>query len=171
MLLDLINIQKLRRAIVYGGLLLLVFFVQNVLVARIAIFGVYPFILPLAVVAVSFFEGSIWGGVFGLFLGLFADMYMNGPAVLLTVAFPAIGFLSGALANFLVNRRFFSYFFVGLAGLLVTALCQMIPIIAVGGSRLWPLLAITGLQTLWSLPFAFLLYGPCRRLSGADFGK
>lgn len=171
MLLDMINIQRLRRAIVYGGFLLLVLFIQNVLLARVSILGVHPFILPLAVVAVSFFEGGIWGGIFGLFLGLFADMHFNGPVVLLTAAFPAIGFFSGALASFLVNRRFFSYFFTGLAALVLTALCQAIPIIAVGGTRLLPVLVVAGLQTLWSLPFTLLFFGPCRRLSGADFGK
>lgn len=171
MLLDIINIVKVRRAIVYFGVLLLVLFVQNVILSRIAIFGVHALIAPIAIVAVGFFEGGVWGGVFGLVMGLFCDMTLNDTKVLLTVVFPLIGFVSGAIATFFVNKRFFSFFFVCLAALVLTATCQMFKFIAIADANILPVLVTAGLQTLWSLPFTFALYYPCRSLSGVDLSK
>ncbi len=171
MLLDMINIEKVRRAIVYFGVLLVVLLVQNALLSRIAPLGVFAFIAPIAVVAVGYFEGGVWGAVFGLFLGLFSDMSLNDAPLLLTVLFPVIGLLSGALAMFFVNKRFFSFFFVSLAALLLVAACQMLRFIAAGGTELWPVIAVAGLQTLWSLPFTVVIYYPCRKLSNVDLSR
>ncbi len=171
MLLDLINIEKVRRAIVYFGVMLLVLLAQNDILSHIAVFGVHILIAPIAVVAVGFFEGGVWGGVFGLFMGLFCDMYFNDTSALLTVAFPIIGFFSGALVMNFVNKRFFSFFFVCLAALVLTAVCQMFRFIAIANTNILPVLATAGLQTLWSLPFTFAIYYPCRRLSGVDLSK
>lgn len=171
MLLDMINFEKVRRAIVYLGVMLLVLFVQNIILSRIAPLGVYALIPPIAVVAVGYFEGGVWGGVFGLLMGLFCDMGFNDTPVLLTVVFPVIGFISGALAMFFVNKRFFSFFFVCLAALVLTAACQMFRFIAIADTNILPVLGVAGLQTLWSLPFTFAIYYPCRRLSGVDLSK
>jgi len=171
MLLDIINIVKVRRAIVYFGVLLLVLFVQNVVLSRIAILGVHALIVPIAIVAVGFFEGGVWGGIFGLVMGLFCDMTLNDTKVLLTVVFPLIGFVSGAIATFFVNKRFFSFFFVCLAALVLTAFCQMFRFIAIADTNILPVFVTAGLQTLWSLPFTFALYYPCRSLSGVDLSK
>lgn len=171
MLLDMINIEKVRRAIVYFGVMLLVLLVQNDILSNFAIFGVHALIAPIAVVAVGFFEGGVWGGVFGLFMGLFCDMYLNDAPVLLTVVLPIIGFLSGALVMNFVNRRFFSFFFVCLAALVLTAICQMFRFVALANANILPVLLTAGLQTLWSLPFTLAIYYPCRRLSGVDLSK
>ena len=171
MLLDVINIERVRKAIVYFGVLLLVLFAQNIVFSNIAIFGVHALIAPIAIVAVGFFEGGVWGGVFGLVMGLFCDMSLNDTRVLLTVIFPLIGFASGAMAMLFVNKRFFSFFFVCLAALVLTAICQMFKYIAITDANILPVLAIGGLQTLWSLPFTFVLYYPCRALSGVDLSK
>ena len=171
MLLDMINIVKVRRAIVYFGVLLLVLFVQNIVLSRVAILGVHAFIAPIAIVAVGFFEGGVWGGIFGLVMGLFCDMNLNDTKVLLTVIFPLIGFFSGAIAMFFVNKRFFSFLFVCLAALVLTAICQMFRFIAIADANILPVLATAGLQTLWSLPFTAALYYPCRSLSGVDLSK
>ncbi|MDR1131887.1 MAG: hypothetical protein LBL15_05670 [Oscillospiraceae bacterium] len=171
MLLDIIDIEKVRRALVYFGVMLAVLFVQSVILSRVTVLGVRAFIAPVAVVAVGFFEGGVWGGVFGLLLGLFSDMHFNDVPVLLTAVFPLIGFLSGALAAFFVNRRFFSFFFVSLAALGLTAACQMLRFIAAADTALLPVLTVAGLQTLWSLPFTFAIYYPCRSLSGVDLSQ
>ena len=171
MLLDFINIEKVRRAIVYFGVMLLVLLVQNDVLSHVTVLGVHALIAPIAVAAVGFFEGGIWGGFFGLFMGLFCDMYFNDAPVLLTVVFPVIGFISGALTMNFVSRRFFSFFFVCLAALVLTALCQMFRFVALANANILPVLVTAGLQTLWSLPFTFAIYYPCRKLSGVDLSK
>jgi len=171
MLLDIINIEKVRRAIVYCGVILAVLFVQNIILSRIPIMGVRAFIAPIIVVAVGFFEGGLWGGVFGLVMGFFCDMSLNDSPILLTVFLPVVGFVSGSLAMFFVNKRFFSFFFVSLAALVITAICQMFKFVAIADANILPVLITAGLQTLWSLPFTFAIYYPCRALSGVDLSK
>lgn len=171
MLLDIINIEKVRRAIVYCGVILAVLFVQNIILSRIPIMGVRPFIAPIVVVAVGYFEGGLWGGVFGLIMGFFCDMSLNDSPVLLTVFLPIVGFVSGSLAMFFVNKRFFSFFFVSLGALVITAICQMFKFVAIADTNILPVLITAGLQTLWSLPFTFAIYYPCRALSGVDLSK
>ena len=72
MLLDLIDLSKLRRAIVYGLLLAGILLVQNHIAARVPILGVRPLLIPAMVVAVGLFEDGMWGGMLGLAAGYFA---------------------------------------------------------------------------------------------------
>ncbi|MGI5978122.1 MAG: hypothetical protein ACOX66_01320 [Oscillospiraceae bacterium] len=165
MLLDLINIEKVRRAIVWFGVMLLVLLLQNEVLGPITVLGTHFFIAPVALAVMACCEGGVWGCVFGLFLGLFCDMYGNGPVVLLTVVFPILGFICGAAAAFFVNKRFFAVFFVSLTACLVTALCQMFRFAVFAGSPLGPLLLTALLQTALALPFTWLFYDPFRRVA------
>ena len=171
MLLDLVNIAKVRRAIAWFGVLLLVLLVQNAVLGPITVFGTHFFIVPVALAAMAYFEGGVWGCVFGLFLGLFSDMYANGPAVLLTVVFPILGFLTGTAASYFVNKRFFAFFFVALAVCLATAVCQLFRFAVFGGSPVFPLLLTALLQTALVLPFTWLFYRPFRRISALELGS
>ena len=165
MFLDLIDLNKLRRGVLYALFLLLVLIVQDMVLSHVTILGVRPMILPVAVTAVALFEGGVWGGVFGLCAGLLTDMNFSETTVLFTVVLTVIGFLTGAMAQFVLNRRFFSYLFVSLAALLLTALCQMFRLLVFQGADPIRLLLTAGLQTLWSLPFCIPVYFPCRALA------
>ena len=66
MLLDLIDLSKLRRAVVYGVLLAVLFLFQDLLLSAFTIRGVHLMLIPAAVVAVGLFDGASWGGFFGL---------------------------------------------------------------------------------------------------------
>ena len=171
MLFDLINFDKVRRAIAWFGVLLLVLLVQNEVLSSITVYGAHFFIVPVALAAMAYFEGGVWGCVFGLFLGLFSDMYANGPAVLLAVVFPIIGFLTGTAASYFVNKRFFAFFFVSLGVCFVTAICQGFRFAVFDGTPLLPLLFTVLLQTALALPFTWLFYGPCRKLAAQNFGR
>ena len=165
MILDMINLTKLRRAVLYLLLLLAVFFVQEVILSHVKILGVRPMILPLAVVAIGFWAGGVWGGIFGIVAGLFADMSMDTASVVMTIIFPAIGFFSGALPMFFMSRRFSSFFFLSVAALVVTAGLQMFRFLVFSDTASLPVL-LTGLfQVLWSIPFIFALYHPSRAVS------
>lgn len=171
MLIDLINLEKARRAIIYFGIILVVMLLQDTVLSCVPIFGVRAFIAPIVVVAIGYFESGVWGGVFGLILGFLCDIDMNDSPILLTVVFPIIGFFAGSLAMFFFNKRFFSFFFVSLAALAITALCQILKFIVFADTNMLPLFTAAGLQTLWSLPFTLAIFYPCRAVSGADLSK
>ena len=168
MILDLFDFSKLRRALVYAVYLLLALLLQGVLGSRVTIFGVRALFLPAAAVAVGMLEDGVWGGLFGLALGVLTDAGFVENTVLFTVLFALIGFFSGFAAAFLVNRRFFSYLAVSLAALLLTAVCQMLGVWVSDGVS-WCALGTASLQTLCSLPMAALLYLPARFIAGRDW--
>jgi hypothetical protein len=166
---DFIDLDKLRRGILYAALLLLFLGFQDLLFSRVAVLGVRSMFVPALVVAVGLFEGGVWGGVFGLFAGLLGDWSFAENTVLFTVLYPMLGFFTGVLAQFLVNRRFFSYFLLSLAALALTAFCQMFRLLLVSGAHYAALLQTAGLQTLWSLPFTAPAYLACKALNRHRF--
>lgn len=171
MLLDIINIERLRKAIIYLGVMLATLFVQNSILSQIPILGVKAMFVPIVVVAVGFFEDGMWGGIFGLLLGLFCDISFGDSPIMFTVLFPIIGFFAGCLTMFFVTRRFWSFFFISLAALALAAFCQMFSLLVISGTSLWPLLKTGGLQVLWSIPLTLAVYSPCRKISGLDLSK
>jgi dolichyl-phosphate-mannose--protein O-mannosyl transferase len=168
---DLINLEKIRRATVYLLLLVAAFFLQNIILARIPIYGVKAMVLPLFPCVVGFFSGGVWGALFGLLTGIFTDMNLERDAVLMTVLFPVFGFLSGALPMFFISRRVFSFFVIGLVALALTAFCQLFPYLVFYDAAPAPLFITAGLQTALSLPFIFVFFYPIRAVSKLDLSK
>lgn len=163
-LLGRINFKKinLRRVLLYALFLLLTMVLQNMVLTHIRPLGVCPFILPAAAVAVGMFEGSAWGAVFGLVMGIYADMAFVDTTVGFALLFPALAFGAGFVAQFFINRRFLGYIVVAAAALLITSLMQMLWVL-VSDSWSVTMLSTALLQTLWSLPLAALLYFPPAR--------
>ena len=156
-----INISKLAW---YGLYLLLAQMLQNILFTQLRILGVCPLVLPAVAVAMGMFEGATWGAVFSLIMGIFADMAFIENTIFFTLLFPALSFLAGFVSNYYINRRFFAYMGAAAGGLLITAAAQILKTSAM--DTFSPVMITTGLlQTLWSLPFAALVYYPPSRLS------
>lgn len=171
MLLELINLKKLRKAVVYAGIALLTIIVQNLFLADIRILGVAPMVIPVVVVAIGFFEGGVWGGVFGIIVGLVCDMTLNGAPVMMAVLFPILGFFSGALTIFYISRHLFPFFCMSTAAITITAICQAFEYIAFADTDILNVLLGIALQTVLSLPFVFAVYYPCRAVSRVDLSK
>lgn len=163
MLWDLINREKLRRALLYLLYMLLCLLAQDSIFANLRLFGVNMLFLPAAVVAVGMFEDGVWGAVFGLVMGFLADISYDNTA-LFTALFPALGFFSGVLSRWYVNRRFFANMLVSTLAGAVTAFFQMLGLL-LRGHDFGPMLFTAVVQLIWSLPMAAALYFPCRAIA------
>ena len=160
-ILEKINFGKVSRYALY---LIVVLILQNILFTQMRLLGVCPLVLPAVAVAMGTFEGATWGAVFSLVMGIFADMAFIENTIFFTLLFPALSFLAGFVSNYYINRRFFAYMGAAAGGLLITAAAQILKTSAM--DTFSPVMVTTGLlQTLWSLPFAALVYYPPSRLS------
>lgn len=137
-------------------------FIQSLLFSRISIFGYRGFILPAAAVAAGIYSDGVRGAVFGLILGLFADMSFSESVVTFTVLFPIIGFAAGVASMFYINKSFFAFITFSAAAILLTALVQMLLAVIVSGAEILPALITALAQTAVSLIPAALLYLPFR---------
>ena len=163
--LDRIDFGKVAKYTVY---MLLCLILQNIIFTQLRLFDVCPMVLPAVAVAMGMFEGAIWGPLFSLVLGIFADMAFVENTIFFTLVFPAISFAAAFVSNFFINRRFFAYMGAAVFGLLITAAGQLLKTAA---SDSFSMIMVTTavLQTIWSLPFAVLAYYPPARISRADF--
>ena len=146
--------KRVLRFLLYLFVCLLV---QTMLLSRLRIGGVCPYALPAVAVAVGMFEGPVWGVLYSLILGYFADLAFVENTVLFTLLFPALAFGTGFVAQFFINRRFFAFMGASLLGLLLTAVVQLLHT-SVTDSFSPLMLRTVILQTLWSLPLAALAY-------------
>ena len=156
---DFLEKLDFRKYLRYGLFVFLTLTAQNMLLGSLRIMGVCPTVLPAAAAALGMFEGAIWGAVFSLIMGIFADMAFIENTIAFTVLFPALSFATGFVAQFFINRRFFAYMGAALVGLLITGVMQMLKTAAMDEWAM-SMVGTVLLQTLWSLPFAALAYFP-----------
>ncbi len=163
---DLIDLKKIRRALLYFACIAVLLYVQETMLSRISPLGVRAMPMPALIAAIGLFEGGLWGGLFGVLAGLMCDMSSSGTTVLFTISFAALGFLAGLVCEVLINRRFYSYMIAAAAGLFLAAVCQALPVWIYHGASPLALLRTAGLQSAWSLPFAVPSYFVCRAIAG-----
>ena len=167
-LFELINLRKARKAILYLICIIIALWLQTMVFSRVSFLGAKPFFLPALVVAIGLFEGGVWGGMLGLAAGIGCALSMAGSPILFLVLLPVFGFLSGLLADFLINRRFVAYLLLAALALLITALLQALPLWIFRGTNPVPLFSVALLQTLWSLPLAVPAYFAAKLLAGRE---
>ena len=160
---DLINREKLRRALLYLLFMAVCLLMQDSIFANFKLFGVNMFFLPAAAVAVGMFEDGVWGAVFGLCLGFLTDISYDYTALFVAV-FPALGFFSGILSRWYVNRRFFAYMLRSTAACVIAAFSQMLGLI-LAGHELGAMIKTAIIQVIWSLPMTAALYFPCKAIA------
>lgn len=154
--------KKIRVVLEYAVYIVLAMILQSLLFARLSIFGVKGFILPAAVVAVGMYRGGVRGTVFGLVLGIFADLSFPETTILFTLLFPIMGFAFGLAADFFINKSFFAFMVFTVLALLVTAIMQLLSASIISGAEFFPGLLTAVLQTIISIIPSALLYLPFR---------
>lgn len=168
MLYDLIDLEKLRRACVYALMLAALFLLQNVLLVNVAPLGVHAVFVPVSVVCVGLFEGGVWGAMYGMAAGYFLDMGHSETTILFTLLLAAAGYFIGVLCRFELRRGLTTALLLSFLLLAACALCQMAPFLLAGSTRPWVAVRTGLLQVLWSMPFTFLIYYPCRFIAGRE---
>ena len=151
--------EKLRKFLLYALYMYLVLALQNMIFPFVRPLDVSPMVLPAAVVAVGMYEGATKGALFGLVMGIFADMAFVESVTTFTLLLPIIGFAMGFVSQFFINKKFFAYMVASFVALLATGTVQMIKVLVLDG---WAFSMLTTLviQALWSLPMAVLAYFP-----------
>jgi len=164
--LDLINLRKIRKALLYLFCIVAGLWLQTMVFSRLAPLDVKPFFLPALVVAIGLLEGCTWGAAAGIAAGLLCDAALVSSDVLCLILFALFGFFSGFLADYFINRRFVSCLLLEFLALAITAGFQAAPLWLFHGAAPLPLLVTAVLQTLWSLPFGVPAYFLVKRISG-----
>lgn len=163
--LELLDIKKIRKALIYLLCVIVTISLQNMLFSRVEIAGAKPLFVPVIVVAIGIFEGGFWGGMFGLVTGWLFDMTLLDNTVLFMLLFTFLGFASGFLTRFVINRRFFSAMLLSALALFATGVCQIVPLWIFSSTPLGDLMPTLLLQTLWSVPFAAPAYFAVKTIS------
>ena len=166
--LDLIDLGRLRKIILYLFVILGGLWLQTGFFSRIAPLGVKPFFLPVIAVAIGLWEGGVWGGILGMLTGLMCDLNLIESTVTYLVLFALFGFAAGLLGQFFINRRFFAAMLISAAALAVTIACQIVPLWIFRSVSIWALFPVMLLQFLWSLPFAMPAYFAAKKISQSN---
>ena len=167
-LFELINLRKVRKAVLYLICIIAALWLQTMVLSRGGPLGVKAFYIPALVAAVGMFEGGVWGAMLGLVAGIGCDLSYSDSTVLFMVLFAAIGFFSGLLTEFFINRRFVAWLLLSVLALVLTAFCQIVPLWIFRGTALGVLARTALLQCLWSLPFAVLSYFVVKFIAGRE---
>lgn len=153
-----IKIAALRRGAIYFACILIALFLQNEILSHLKIFGMRCFFMPLIAVAIGMFDGGLWGGIMGMLTGIVTDFSFYESTVTFTIAFTIIGFFSGAMERFYVNRKLFSYLIVCATAMIFTGASQMLRLLVFQTTDLWSGLFAVLKQMLVSLPYAVPIY-------------
>ena len=156
--LEYIDLNRIRKAIIYLLMGLFAVWLQTSVLSRLLLLSIVPFFAPVLAVAVGLWEGGFWGGVYGMVTGLYCDMAYTESSFRYMVLFALLGFFSGLLGEFLINRRFFAYFLLSAIALALTAAVQALPLWVFREVPLEELLPVAIVQVLLSLPFAVPAY-------------
>ena len=152
----------IRRVLKYLLFMILSRIAQNMLIGQLRIAGVAPMVLPAVAVSMGMFRGGIWGPLFSLVTGLFADMSFVESRVFFALTLPVISFAAAFMAEFFVNRRFFAFMGLSALSLFAAALLQLAATAAADSFSL-SMLPTALIQTVISIPFSALAYFPPAR--------
>lgn len=138
---------------------------QHLILDRISLGGITPFLYPMLCALVSSYEGLQQGGKFSLVMGILCDLTVRGPLVgFYTLTFTLIGVLSGRIGETLLTPGWLCGVVVSGVGMVLTNLGRLLIYFLAGDLR--PLLMghIALVESLMTLPMLFLALPLYRRI-------
>ncbi len=158
------NKAKLKRLGLNALFLIVLYILQAFAFPRLAVWGVKPLLIPVAVIGIGFFSGGIWGGVFGIFAGIFCDTAFHS-TVFFTLILPLFGLASGLVSEYMLLPGIISYLISAFLGLIIISFLQTFPLVVFQDTNLFAIGRVTLLQIAYSLILVLVLYYPIRLIS------
>lgn len=144
--------------------IIIIYIIQSMVFTYIPINGIFPVLLPIAVVGLATFEGSSRGGGYGLLAGILCDVSFNQPVIVMTVVLTAVGIIVGVLSETIMARGFPTYFLSCAAVLVMTSFVSIFPLVFFANVEFSALLRTGVLQVLYSIVFTLPIYPIVRSL-------
>lgn len=96
------------QGVCYTALFVLLFFLTYTPVSFLKIGNASPFLFVAGIVCVAFYYDARLGFIAGLISGIFCDAVASQPSAFNTIALAIIGFASGVLVQYYINKNIFS---------------------------------------------------------------
>jgi len=161
--------EKLKKIAMYWLLIFGIYILQGIVMPNLKIFGTMPLIFPVAVMCVALLEGSVSGGVFGLFSGIACDFSFNQPAVQFTLLLTVLGLCAGYMFDTVLSTATPAFVICTALSVMLCAIVQAFPLIVDGSADVLSALLVGIAQTLYSSLFTLPLYYLIRGI--ADMGR
>ncbi len=150
--------DQVRKWLIYALGLLAVWAAEALVLWRFPVFGVIPVLLPLAAVAVAFWEGARRGAVFGLCVGVLADAVYPGVPGGMTLGLCLMGFCVGAASQYGIRQTFLGYLLCAAVSMAALELFRVLGLLLIQLGSLEALSWVALKEGLWSLCFTVLIY-------------
>ena len=152
--------ELILRWSVYGAAGLLVCLVQGLLLQRISVWGVMPFLYPALAAMVAVWEGAVpCGAVYALCLGIACDLALPGAIpCFYTLCLPAAALLSGLLTRSWLSSNLLSALAASALSFLTGGLFHAAVLTLRGHGAFAAALLLSGKEFLAALPFLPFLY-------------
>ena len=143
----------------YAGATLLLVLVQSLVLNRICVWGVHPFLPPLIAAITAMLEGPGEGAAFAGVFGLLCDLTMPGIIpCFYTLAFLAAALLAAVIAKRLLSQGFLCAVLCAGLSLLVTDLLHTLLLTFRQGVELTAALSLTGREAAVTVVLSPLVY-------------
>lgn len=149
----------------FSALLVLLFLLESCVCNRFPLWGAVPRLMPLAVAAVGFWEGTFAGAVFGLGGGLLCALTAGSEGGALIWQYTAIGLACGTTVNKSLGRSLLGYLLCALASLLFLEGLQVLTRVLFLHEPAEAVVRIAGAEGLYSLLYALPIYPAARGVS------
>lgn len=156
------NISKWFLYALVTGLFVLL---QSVVLNRISIWNVHPFLPPMLVAMVAMWEGRGAGIGFALVFGFLTDLTANAPIpCFYMVLFVLIALMTSVIARRLFPAGFLCALVLAVLAMLPHALFTALLLDGQNGLALSAAVSLAGRELVVSAPFVLLFYWPYRRV-------